>query len=82
MVYFTNTRHAYRPGHATNTALVHMTDLWLANVDVGKLVGAVLLDIIAAFDVIEDRLLMLKLEKYVFSPLALAWLHSNLSSAE
>ena len=75
----TNAQHAYRPGHSTSTALVHMTDKWLKSIDDRLLVGAVLLDFTAAFDVIDHQILMAKLKCYGFSPLSLAWIESYLS---
>lgn len=45
----TNAQH-YRPGHSTSTALIHLTDEWLACIKDKKLVGALLLDYPAAFD--------------------------------
>lgn len=35
-------QHAYRPGHTTRTASVHMTDQWLTHTDNKKPVGAFL----------------------------------------
>ncbi len=72
-------QHAYRPGHSTSTALVHMRDQWLTNIEDRKLVGAVLLDFTAAFDVIDHSILLAKLKCYGVLPLALAWIKSYLS---
>lgn len=75
-----NAQHAYRPGHSTSTALIHMTDEWLACLDNKKLVGAVLIDFTAAFDVIDHDILMAKLKCYGFSLTALNWMGSYLSN--
>uniref|UniRef100_A0A4W5P3U4 Reverse transcriptase domain-containing protein n=1 Tax=Hucho hucho TaxID=62062 RepID=A0A4W5P3U4_9TELE len=56
-----------------------MTDDWLKSMDDGKLVGAVLLDFSAAFDVIDHELLLGKLKCYGFKDAALSWMESYLS---
>ena len=45
-------QHAYRSGHSTCTALRQMSDDWLKSIDSSMLVGTVLLDFSAAFDVL------------------------------
>ncbi len=67
----TDYQHAYREGHSTATALTQMTDDWLMNIEQKKLVGAVLLDFTAAFDIIDHELLIKKLECYGFSQSAI-----------
>jgi len=57
--YFSNNeltsmfQHAYRYGHSTCTAMTQMSDSWLTSIDNSMLVGTVLLDFSAAFDVID-----------------------------
>ena len=75
----TSCQHAYRPGHSTSTALAQMTDDWLKKMDEKRLVGTVLLDFSAAFDVIDKDLLLGKLECYGFDSVALSWMESYLS---
>lgn len=77
---FTSAQHAYRRGHSTSTALAHMTDEWLTSLDENKLVGAVLLDLTAAFDVIDHCILFKKLKYYRFSQIALKWTRTYLSN--
>ncbi len=60
----TDFSHAYRPDHPTCTALPQMTDEWRMEIDHGKLLGVVLLDFRAAFDVIDHLLLLEKLKQY------------------
>ena len=85
MDYFSNNnllssfQHAYREGHSTSTALLQMSDDWLACLDNKKLVGAVMLDFSAAFDVIDHTLLVNKLKCYGFTSNALAWFSQYLS---
>lgn len=66
-------QHAYREDHSTSTALAQMTDDWLTGMDKSKLVGAVMLDFSAAFDIINHSLLINKLQCYGFSPRATSW---------
>ena len=47
-------QQAYREGHSTCTALTQMTDDWLTEIDKKNIVGAVLLDFSAAFDVVTN----------------------------
>lgn len=76
----TKYQHAYREGHSTCTALTHMTDNWLEEIDANRLVGAVMLDFSAAFDLIDHKILLQKLECYGFTPLSLSWMGSYLSN--
>ena len=62
----TDFQHAYREGHSTCTALTQMTDDWLKEIDNKKIVGAVLLDFSAAFDIIDHNLLLRKHMCYGF----------------
>ena len=73
-------QHAFRPGHSTCTALTHMTDEWRSDIDNGKLVGVVLLDFSAAFDVIDHSLLLGKLKQYGFSLSAIKLMESYLTN--
>ena len=53
----TDFQHAYREGHSTSTALTQITD-WLREIDDAMIVGAVLFDFSAAFDMIAHSLLL------------------------
>ncbi len=48
-------QHAYKKGHSTATALAQMTDNWMKEIDDKKIVGSVLLDLSAAFDVLDHQ---------------------------
>ena len=51
-----------------------MTDDLLKEIDNKKIVGAVLLDFSAAFDIIDQNLLLKKLKCYGFSTSAIPWI--------
>lgn len=75
----TNSQHAYRKGHSTCTALIQMNDDWLKELEEKRLVGVVLLDLSAAFDVINHDLLLEKLACYGLGSTVIAWFQSYLS---
>lgn len=75
----TQAQHAYRNGHSTETALLHMTDEWLAALDQGKLVALLLLDFTSAFDLIDHDILLRKLTHYHFEDGAINWMTSYLT---
>ena len=56
----TEFQHAYGEGHSTSSALTQMTEDWLREIDDKMIVGAVLLDFSAAFDIIDHSLLLEK----------------------
>lgn len=76
----TNSQHAYRRGHSTGTALIQMNDDWLKELEERKLVGAVLLDLRAAFDVLNHKLLLEKLACYGMDSTVINWFKSYLSN--
>lgn len=73
-------QHAYKSDHSTGTALTEMVDKWLSYIDKKMMVGAVLLDFSAAFDVVDHGLLLRKLGAYGFSPTTINWMNSYLSN--
>ena len=56
-----------------------MYDTWVKAVDGGELSGVCLLDMSAAFDIVDHDLLIQKLSLYGFEDSALAWIRSYLS---
>ncbi len=70
-------QHAYREGHSTSTALAHMTNDWLTQMDNKKLVEAVMLDFSAAFNIIDHTLLIGKLQCYGFTSDAISWFNQR-----
>ena len=55
-----------------------MTDDWLKEIDNKKIVGAVLLDFIAGFDIIDHKILLKKRMCYGFSTSAISWIQRYL----
>ena len=76
----TDFQHAYRQGHSTCSALTQMTDDWHNEMDDKNLIGAILLDFTAAFDVIDPFLLLAKLKAYGFCTTALSWMETYLTT--
>jgi hypothetical protein len=62
-----------------STAFKQITDDWLKSMEDRKLVGAVLLDFSASFDVNDHELLLGKLKCYGFKSAALSRMESYLS---
>ena len=53
--------HGSRQHHNTATALIQMYDQWLEEVEDGKMVGVMMVDLSAAFDMVDHKLLLEKL---------------------
>ena len=70
--------HGSRQGHSTATALIQMYDQWLDQVDDGMMVGVMMIDLSAAFDMVDHDLLLKKLELFGLNEGALAWFRSYL----
>ena len=59
--------HAYRTGHSTATAVIQMVDTWTQAIDSGQLSGVCMIDLSAAFDMVQHDLLLEKMACYGFS---------------
>ena len=57
-----------------------MTDTWLKAINEGELVGCAMIDFRKAFDLVDHKLLLNKLNIYRFSALNLSWFKSYLSN--
>ena len=68
-----NKQSAYRPYHSCETALLSLTDNWLRAMDSKELVGAVLLDLSKAFDLVDHSLLLSKISIYHTDNTSLQW---------
>ena len=78
--------HGYRGNRSTQTALLQMYDRWVraahgeGHGQQGQLSGVVLLDLSAAFDIVDHSLLLQKLKVYGFDECFLAWVESYLTN--
>ena len=70
----------FRPKHSTEIALIHMIDSWLRAVNVGKIIGCVLVDFRKAFDLVDHNILLKKLECYKCNEAYLKWFESYLTN--
>ena len=61
----------FRKSHSCCTALINLIDKWLKDVDGGKYVGAIVLDLKKAFDLVDHDMLLPKLDLHHFSTSAL-----------
>ena len=71
--------HGCRHGHNTATALLQMFDQWLDEVNKDLMVGVMLVDLSAAFDMVDHATLIEKLELYGLDHQALNWMNSYVS---
>ena len=84
--YFTRNKlfhpnlHGYRKNRSTQTALLQMYNKWVQAASDGQLSGAVLLDLSAAFDLVDPELLLQKLSAYGFDDDILSWVESYLTN--
>ena len=72
--------HGFRPNHSTVTALIQLQDLWLKAAEKGEISAALLLDLSAAFDLVDHKILIGKLQLYGFGDSALDWFTSYLKN--
>ena len=71
--------HGSRAGHSTATALTQLYDNWVEEVEQGKMVGVLLCDQSAAFDLCDHFLLIEKLRLMGVQEIAIDWFRSYLS---
>ena len=71
--------HGSRSGYNTATALIQMYDQWTQEVDDGRMVGVMMIDLSAAFDMVDHPLLLEKLSILGLEEEVVQWFHSYLS---
>ena len=73
----------FRPKNSTLTALLQMCDEWHQNLDCGKLIGVVFLDIRKAFDSVDHKILLHKMKtQFGLTSIELGWFESYLMNRE
>ena len=70
--------HGGRAHHSTTTAIIEMHDQWVEAVDKGDMVGCMMLDLSAAYDLANHSLILDKLRMYGFEDSAVGWMRSYL----
>ena len=70
----------FRLKHSTESALTLMVDSCLKAINDGKLIGCVLVDFRKAFDLIDHKILLKKLQCYKYSENCLKWFESYLTN--
>ena len=74
-----NTQSGFRPNHSCETALVHMTDMWLQALDRSDMVGVIFIDFRKAFDLVDHKILLKKMSIYKMNQQTLGWFSSYLT---
>ena len=75
---FHSNLHGYRKHRSTHTALLQMYDRWVRAAAAGTVSGVILLDLSAAFDLVDSDILVDKLSIYGFDRSFIAWVRSYL----
>ena len=71
--------HGARQGLSTATALLQLYDQWIEEVDKGMMVGVMLVDVSAAFDMVDHQLMLKILELLGLNDQSVHWMESYLS---
>ena len=77
--FFHPNHHGFRAHHSPASAMIQMYDTWVQAVDKGQLTGVCMLDMSAAFDVVDHGILLEKLKLYGFDIGALKWMEDYLT---
>ena len=70
--------HGFKSSHSTTTAVAQLYDCWLQAAEYKDFSAALLLDLSAAFDVVNHQILLRKLRLYNFSENSIGWFESYL----
>ena len=71
--------HGCRSGHNTGTALIQIHDQWVEEVEAGQMVGVMMIDLSAAFDMVDHSHLLDKLALFGMDAEVTQWLGSYLT---
>ena len=77
--FYNPSHHAYRSFHSTTTAMLQMYTTWLDALEEGDMAGVCMIDMSAAFDVVDTELLLEKLKLYGFDRNSVQWIWSYLT---
>ena len=72
----------FRKFHSCQSALIQLSEEWLSNMDNGCLTGITFLDFHKAFDLVDHKILLQKLECYSFDSNALTLFKSYLNNRQ
>src|SRR5688572_5355178 len=71
-------QHGFRPGHSTDMSLINMQDLISQAIDTNKYSIGIFLDLAKAFDTVDHKILLDKLENYGIRGIPHLWFKSYL----
>ena len=71
--------HGYRKNRSTQTALLTMYDRWVRSAAAGNISGVVMIDLSAAFDLVDHDILIRKLQCYGLQNDFIYWINSYLT---
>ena len=75
-----NRQSGFRENHSCQTALIKLLDEWITAIDRNEIVGALLLDLSKAFDLVNHNILLNKLQNYGLNDKSIKWFSSYLSN--
>ena len=75
-----SSHHGFRQNHNTTTALIEMIDRWAEKFDKGEISAVLMLNMSAAFDLVNHDLLCKKLEIYGANRGSVTWFESYLNN--
>ena len=77
---FASQQSGFRKFHSCETSIAYITSEWIDALDRNKIVISVFLDLKRAFETVDRKLLLDKLEMYGCDPIVLNWFNSYLSN--
>ena len=77
---FLDNQSGFRAGHSCETALTTLVNDWSREIDKGSMVGAVLLDLSKAFDLVSHDILLQKMHLFGFHDSSVEWFSSYLNN--